>query len=57
MTDKEKEIQMIYTKYSKRALIDCKNMTVEQEKKYIDENESKMKAEIQKIIKKYNTQK
>lgn len=57
MTDKEKEIQMIYTKYAKRALIDCKNMTVEQEKKYIDENESKMKAEIQKIIKKYSTQK
>lgn len=57
MTDKEKEIQATYTKYAKKALSDCENMTIEEEKKYIDENESKMKSEIQKIIKKYDTQK
>ncbi len=57
MTDKEKEIQETYRKYAKKALIDCKDMTVEEEKKYIDENEPKMKREIQQIIEKYNTQK
>lgn len=57
MTDKEREIQAVYTKYAKQGLKDCENMTVEEEKKYIDENEPKMKAEIQEIIKKYDIQK
>lgn len=57
MTDKEKEIQEIYRKYAKKALIDCKDMTVEEEKKYIDANEPEMEKEIQEIIKKYSTQK
>ncbi len=57
MTNKEKEIQDVYKKYGTKALKDCKNMTIEEEKKYIDENEPKMKEEIKKIIEKYSTQK
>lgn len=57
MTDKEKEIQGVYTKYAKQGLKDCKNMTIEEEKEYIKKNEPKMKKEIEEIIRKYNTQK
>lgn len=57
MTNKEKEIQEIYQKYADKMLEDCKNMSVEEEKKYIDENEPKMKKEIKKVIEKYSTQK
>lgn len=53
MTDKEKEIQAIYTKYAKTFLEKSKNMTPEEEKKYIDENEPKMFQEIKEIIEKY----
>ena len=53
MTNKEKEIQDVYKKYGTKALEDCKNMTIEEEKKYIDENEPKMKEEIMKVIEKY----
>ena len=53
MTNKEKEIQDVYIKYADKKLEDCKNMTIEEEKKYIDENEPKMKEEIRKIIEKY----
>lgn len=53
MTNKEKEIQEVYIKYAKRKLEDCKNMTIEEEKKYIDENEPKMRKEIKQIIEKY----
>ena len=56
MTDKEKEIQEVYTKYAKQGLKDCENMTIDEEKKYIDENEPKMKEEIKKILDKYSTQ-
>ena len=56
MTNKEKEIQEVYTKYAKQGLKDCENMTIEEEKKYIDENEPKMKEEIKKILDKYSTQ-
>lgn len=53
MTDKEKEIQAIYTKYAKQGLKDCKNMSIEEEKKYIDKMQPKMVAEIKEVIKKY----
>jgi len=58
MTDKEKEIQAVYTKWAKKAFEETKNMNVEEEKKYIDKNEPKMKQEIKNIIEKYkNTEK
>ena len=53
MTDKEREIQQCYTKWGRKSLKDCRNMTIEEEKKYIDENEPKMRAEIREIVKKY----
>ncbi len=51
---KEKEIQDIYRKYGKKALKDCKEMSIEEEKKYIKKEEIKMKKEIQKIEEKYS---
>ncbi len=53
MTDKEREIQQCYTKWAEKGLKDRRNMTIEEEKKYIDENEPKMRAEIREIVKKY----
>ena len=53
MTEQEKEIQAVYEKYATQGLKDCKNMTIEEEKKYIDKMEPKMKEEVEKIIKKY----
>ena len=53
MDDKQKEIQAICSKYGKKALEDCKDMTVEEEKKYIEKWEPIMKKEIEKVIKKY----
>ena len=54
MSEKEKnEIKALYTKYAKQGLIDCKNMTPEEEKKYVEKKEKEMLAELEKIKKKY----
>ena len=53
MTDKEKEIQAVYEKYAAKGLKDCKNMSVEEEKKYIDKWQPIMEKEIEKVIEKY----
>ena len=54
MSDKEKEIQACYEKYGKQCLKDTKGMSIEDEKRYIDENEPKMIKELKEIIKKYD---
>lgn len=56
MENKEKEIQEIYIKYAQRSLIDCENMSEEEEKKYLIEKEKEMRAELKKI-KEQTTQK
>lgn len=53
MTEQEKEIQACYEKYGKQCLKDTKGMSVEEEKRYIDENEPKMIKELKEIVKKY----
>lgn len=53
MTEKEKEIQSIYQKYADKGLIECKNMTAQEQKKYSKEQEPKMIEEIKKVIEKY----
>ena len=53
MTEQEKEIQSCYEKYAKQGLKDTNGMTVDEEKKYIDKIEPRMKREIKEIIKKY----
>lgn len=53
MTDEQKEIKAIYEKYAKKGLEESKNMTVGEERKYIEENEPKMKEELKKVLEKY----
>lgn len=55
MTEKQKEINEIYRRYARQGYEATKNMTIEEEKKYIDETEPKMKKELQEVEKKYST--
>lgn len=57
MSEEEKsEISALYTKYAKQGLADCKDMTPEEEKKYVEEKEKEILNELEKIKKKYSTQ-
>lgn len=53
--EEKKEIKELYTKYAKQGLIDCKNMTEEEESEYSKQKEKELKKELEKIRKKYST--
>lgn len=55
--EEKKEVHDIYEKYAKQALIDCKDMTREEEKKYNKQKEKELEEELNKVKGKYNTQK
>lgn len=49
MENKGKEIQEIYIKYAQQALIDCENMSEEEEKQYLIKKQKEMCEELEKI--------
>ena len=58
MSEEEKiEIKEIYTEYAKQGLIDCKNMSEDEEYEYSRTKEREIKEKLKKIKEKYNTQK
>ncbi len=58
MSEEEKrEIKELYTEYAKQGLIDCKNMSEDEEYEYSRKKEKEIKEKLKKIKEKYNTQK
>ncbi len=58
MSDEEKsEIKELYTEYANQGLIDCKNMSEEEEYEYSRKKEKEIKEKLRKIKEKYSTQK
>lgn len=58
MSEEEKrEIKELYTEYAKQGLIDCKNMSEDEEYEYSRTKEREIKEKLKKIKEKYNTQK
>lgn len=49
MNNEETEICKIYIKYAQQALIDCENMTPEEEKQYLIQKEKEMYDELEKL--------